>query len=272
LQNIYQQYRNQGVMVLSLGFQESVASCATWRSTYNLTYPVLSDISGSVGVSYIPNNGGLWFPHNAIVDQNQIVQYTATGFSASAIQNTLNSLMEPRIATDTDYLDFGTVNQGSSEERTFTIYNDGTGIVSVAYIEPSGSSFSPDPQTGQVYAYNDSLVVTVTFVPTHTGAYSDSLSISSTGGDAVVTITGVGESVAVENVSVIRLAQHIGISWTAIPSADGYNVYAASNPNVPIEAANLLGHTTSNTYLDPNILSQNGVSKRFYRITAVFQE
>jgi hypothetical protein len=259
-------------MVLSLGFQENVASCAAWKNTYNLTYPVLSDINGSIGVSYIPYNGGYWFPHNAIVDENQIVQYTATGFNGSAIQNMLNSLMEPQIATDTDHLEFGTVSQGSSAGMTFTIYNDGTGIVSVMDINSSNGSFAADPQAGQVYAFNDSLVIIVTFTPNGPGSYTDSLLISSSGGEAVITVTGVGESVAVENIYAIRLAQHIGLSWTAVPSADGYNIYAASNPNVPIEAGNLIGSTTSNTFLDPNILSQSGVSARFYRVTAVFQE
>ena len=259
-------------MVLSLGYGESVASCANWRNTYNLTYEVLSDNSGTVGVSYIPYNGGLWFPHNAIVDENQIVQYTTTGFNGAAIQNALNSLMEPQIATDTNYLEFGTVSQGSSDERIFTVYNDGTGIVSVADILSSSGNFSADPEIGQVYAYNDSLVITVTFIPTHPGLYSDSLTISSSGGDAIVAVSGFGESIAVENVCVVRIAQHIGISWSAVPSASGYNIYASSTPDVPIEMGNLIGFSSGNTFLDANILSQNGESAKFYRITAVFQE
>jgi hypothetical protein len=255
-----------------LGYGESVASCAAWRNTYNLTYEVLSDLSGTVSVTYIPYNGGLWFPHNAIVDANQIVRYTATGFNPSAIQSTLNSLMEPQIAIDTDHLEFGTVNQGSSEDRVFTIYNNGTGIVTVSDISPSSANFSADPLTGQVYAYDDSLLITVSFTPTRPGAYSDSLVISSTGGDAVITVSGAGETIAVEHATAIRLSQHIGLSWTPIPSADGYNVYASESPDVPIEAGNLLGYTTNTNYLDLNVLSQNGIPSRFYRITAVFQE
>lgn|GEM_PF-1496516 len=271
MQAICQDYVNQGVQVMAVGYQEDLDTCAIWKNLFSLTHLVLSDMSGSVSASYIPVQGEhLYFPHNAIVDDGQIVRYTATGFSETNIRNMLNSLMDPQIALDTDHLEFGPVTQGYSANRTFTVYNDGTGIVGVSNIVSSNASFSANPTTGQTYAYDDSLIVTVTFLPTHAGSYTDSLQIISSGGNAVVTVSGTADALVMNSVNVMKIGNHIALSWNAIPSADGYYVYAADNPDVPIQPANRLGYTTNTNYLDVNVLSQSWRFARYYRVTAVF--
>jgi len=258
---------------MAVGFEEDLATCTAWKNLFSLTHFVLSDMSGSVCASYIPVVGGyLYFPHNAIVDDGQIVRYTATGFNETAIRSMLNNLMEPQISLDTNHLEFGQVTQGYTADRTFVVYNDGTGIVEVTNIVSSSPCFFADPTTGQAYAYDDSLVVTVTFLPTHSGSHTDSLQIISSGGNAVVTVSGTGEALVMNNVNVMKIGNHIALSWSAIPSADGYYIYASDYPSVPIQPANRLGYTTNSNYLDVNVLSQSWRLARYYRVTAVFLE
>ena len=239
MQDIYLDYVNQGVQVLAVGYQETLVSCTSWKNAYGLTHPVLRDGTGSVSVLYIPNQGGyLYFPHNAIVDQNHILRYSMTAFNESAMQATLDGLMAPQIAVSPNQLNFGTTTQGSSVSRTFLIDNSGSGIVSVSSMVPSNPCFHISPSTGQVYAYNDSLTVTVTFTPSQARSYTDSLQVISTGGNATIGLSGTGTAVAVHNLVVRRMQQHITLTWTPVLGAWRYYVYTSTNPNVTPTPAN----------------------------------
>jgi hypothetical protein len=263
---------NQGVQVFAIGYQETLVSCTSWRNAYGLTHPVLRDATGSVSVLYIPNQGGyLYFPHNAIVDQNHILRYSTTAFNESAMRATLDGLMVPQIAVSPNQLNFGTTNQGSSVSRTFLIDNTGSGIVSVSSMAPSNPSFHISPSTGQVYAYNDSLTVTVTFTPSQARLYTDSLQVISTGGNAIIGLSGTGTAVSVHNLVVRRMQQHITLTWTAVPGVWRYYVYQGSTPDVAPIASNFRASVSNPSFLDANILSLTGPRARFYCVTAVFQ-
>jgi hypothetical protein len=239
---------------------------------FNLTHPVLRDGSGAVSVAYIPNQGGyIYFPHNAIVDQNHVLRYSVTGFDDNEMRTTLNSLMTPQIVVSPNHLEFGTVIQGGSENRTILIDNTGMGIVNISSMVASNPSFHITPSTGQVYAYSDSLVVTVTFNPSQARPYSDSLMITSTGGNSIVRLSGTGEATEVQYLTVRRILQHIALSWNPVPGVWRYHVYASPSPNVTPIPSNFKAVVANPSYLDVNANSLSGPRARFYCVTAVFQ-
>ena len=90
---ILEDYQNQGVEVLSLGYLETVSTCNLWRILYGCTYPVLSDITGSVTSTFLPYADSVYyFPHTTIIDENQIVQYAGANFNEPQIRATLNGM------------------------------------------------------------------------------------------------------------------------------------------------------------------------------------
>jgi hypothetical protein len=62
------------------------------------------------------------------------------------------------------------------------------------------------------------------------------------------------------------------LSWEDIPGADGYNIYADSDPDVVPDSTNFLASTTNNSYADRNVLSPNGTPAKFYCVTVEFQD
>jgi hypothetical protein len=201
---MYQQYRNQGFQVLSIGYDEEVAHVNSWISMFSLTYPVLRDPGGSVSTLFIPVVGGyLYFPHNTLIDTWQVVHHTATGFSQGTIQSLVLSLMDPAIFTNLNELDFGEVVVGESAERTFTIDNAGTGILNVTNIVSSCPRFSPNPTSGEVYAVDDSMAVTVTYSPTEVGECNETLTVQNNDQDVIINVHGeaVATSVPLSNAS-----------------------------------------------------------------------
>ncbi len=273
LEAILDDYQDQGVEVLSLGWEEPINICNLWRILYNLTYPVLSDITGSVTATYLPDQGGyFWFPHTAIIDESQILQYTHANFNEPLIRSTLNGMMEPEISVLPNSLSFGSVMQGHASSRTVWVDNIGTGIVEVTNVTSSNPDFQVTPTSGEVYAYNDLLELTVTFAPTLIGAYSDSIQITSTGGNAVVTLSGTGVELIIDDLTISRIFTHVALTWSTIPAASGYKIYSCTEPNVEPIPANYSGYTTNNAYLDINAFGPNGPDAKFYCITAIFSD
>jgi hypothetical protein len=268
---ILDDYQDQGVEVLSIGFEEPVNICNLWRIQYSLTYPVLSDTDGAVTVTYVPEQGGInYFPHIAIIDENQIVQYTESNFNEPQIRSTLNGMMDPEISVSPNSLSFGSVMQGRSSSRSVWVDNIGTGIVEVTNVTSSDPDFQITPTSGLVYAYNDLLELTVTFAPSHLGEYSDSLLITSTCGDALVTLSGTGVELIISDLTISRVYNHAMLSWSVLPAAAGYNIYSCSQPNVEPIPDNYAGHTTLSSYMDFNAFAPTGPNAKFYCITAVF--
>ncbi len=263
-------YEDQGVEVLSLGYLENISTCNLWRLLYNLTYPVLSDITGAVTITYLPDS--LYFPHITIIDESQIVQYTVPNFNEPQIRSTLNGMMEPEISVLPNSLSFGSVMQGHASSRTVWVDNIGTGIVEVTNVTSSNPDFQVTPTSGEVFAYNDLLELSVTFAPTLIGTYSDSIQITSNGGNAVVSLSGTGVELIIDDLTISRIFTHVALAWSIIPAASGYKIYSCAEPYVEPIPANYSGYTTSNGYLDINAFGPNGPNAKYYCITAVFND
>jgi hypothetical protein len=185
-------------MVLSVGYNESQSLCQSWINQFGLTHPVLSDSPPSVSQLFIPVQGGyLYFPHNCVVDQHQIMRHTATGFNHSTIQNLILSLMEPEPAFDPEELDFGALSLGQIVARDLTIDNAGTGVLEINDIYATiPTLFTVNPTSGEIYAVNDELLVTVTLDAQLAGNIEEQLVIETSIGnfyvDLIAQVAGSG--------------------------------------------------------------------------------
>ncbi len=111
-------------MVLSIGVQENQSTCQKWRAKYGETCPVLSDIHAT---AFSPFSMG-YVPHNAVLDENMVVQFTNYGFNENAIRNLLTDLSDPLVKIDFTPL--------PNTENTTTDYEVSCGIRTSGNILP----------------------------------------------------------------------------------------------------------------------------------------
>jgi hypothetical protein len=78
--------------------------------------------------------------------------------------------------------------------------------------------------------------------------------------------------IPVDDMTITRVDPHVLLSWNDIPGATGYNIYANSGPDIVPNPASFLAYVTTNFYLDPDVLSHNGPSARFYCVTAIYDQ
>jgi len=195
-------------MVLSPGWQENQATCQAWIQQLGLTYEVLSDMSTTTSQLFIPNQGGsFYFPHDAIIDQNQVLRYTQTGFEETAVRNMIASLMDPEVGVDPTSLNFGSTIVGGVVNRTLNVDNTGTGILHVTNVYSSNPSlWTANPASGQVFAVDDLLEITVTFHAQSEGTFTGILYVVTDAGTVQVSmeaaVAGSGPFLWVEPLSV----------------------------------------------------------------------
>ena len=270
IQDMYEEYQDQGVQVLAIGYHESIQSCIEWKNRHFLTHPVMSDPTGVVTLQYVPNAGGVWLPHCVIVDTNHVVQYTERGFEDTTIYRILDSLLIPELFVNPDHLELDTVGIGSISRKYFSIKNNGLGILDITDITTSHPDFTVFPSTGEVFPYQDSLIVGVTFSPTQTVQYVDTLWVFSSAGEAIVTLSGTGVSSDIHDLTIGQVdSTSIQLRWGPIWGANGYYIYTDSVPDVELIIPNFLTYSSDTTFLDTLILEQN-IGARYYRVTAIF--
>jgi hypothetical protein len=269
IQDMFEDYEEQGLMVLGVGYLETIQSCTVWKNFHYLTHPVLSDPTGSVTLQYVPSAGGVYLPHSTIIDPNHIVRFTQTGFDDSTARHVLDSLMVEEISISPTHLSFGTVGIGAIYRRYFSIDNTGLGTLEINGITASDPVFTMYPTSGDIVAYDDSLIVGVTFAPTESILYGDTLWVQSSAGEAMVTVGGMGTSSVVTDLTIIKDSLKVALTWSPIYGAQGYYVYADAVPDVETILANRLGYTWYNSYVDSSQTSRTA-AKRYYRVSALF--
>ncbi len=184
-------------MILSVGHQASIRQAELWTQLYGLTYPVLADEGTTVVPLFLPNYGGIFIlPHSCIVDDNQILQYTHQGYEYPAtieeIEETILDLFQPELSPSVDAIDFNDVPVGSSAVFELYLDNSRTGILNITSASVAGEPFAVDFTPGEVYAVDDSMLVSVTFSPLEEGEFEDVLVITSNGGDIQIPVSGNG--------------------------------------------------------------------------------
>lgn len=101
----------------------------------------------------------------------------------------------PQISVLPTTIAFGNLRTGLTTDRTVTVSNTGNGNLSFTSINTSGAPFTVSGGTcavGTPVAPGGNCTVIVRFAPTAVTTYNGSLSISSNGGPATVTLTGTG--------------------------------------------------------------------------------
>jgi hypothetical protein len=184
-------------MVFSIGCDASLRITQLWAANYNLSYPVLGDPDSSVTAMFLPDYGGVFlFPHSCIIDDEQILQWTHYGYepiiTIEVIDSILQSLMTPELSASLNSVDFDTVIPGQSAEVEIYLDNSRTGILNVTSATVNGTPYSVNFTPGEIYALDDSMLITVSFTPPQNLLYNDTLVIESDGGTLYIPLTGVG--------------------------------------------------------------------------------
>ena len=75
IEAVYQQYKDQGLVVLAVDIQEPVAAVATFVDSMELTFPILLDADGSISQQYQVRG----LPSTFFVDRQGVIRNVAFG-------------------------------------------------------------------------------------------------------------------------------------------------------------------------------------------------
>jgi hypothetical protein len=188
---IYDVYYYHGVEILDIGVWSSQPGAQFWKTSQGLTFPVLYDAEGTTSAMFTISN---ITPHTCVVDDEQILMYSHLGYVEDEtiweIEDLLVSLFNPELVSDTESIDFGEVEVGSSADMTVILTNGRTGVITVNDISVTGEPYSVGYTGNEIYAVESELEVTVTFAPTESGAFEDILDIQTDAGNLSIPISG----------------------------------------------------------------------------------
>ena len=159
----------------------SLRDAENWINQYGLTYPVLADQNGEVIPSFLPYWGVYILPHSCIVDDEQTMQYTHEGWGYQAQLDEMileiEAMLIPEIGSTTTEIEFSGVEAGQTDSYDVYIDNTRLGILNVTDAYVTGAPYSVTFNAAEIYAIDDSLLVTVTFAPDAPGSYDDILTV-----------------------------------------------------------------------------------------------
>lgn len=215
-----------------------------------MTFPVLADTDGNVSLAYADPFG--WgfplLPWDAIVSQDWILclsedLYDPSGDSLymSRVIPIFDSLFTPEIGADPDVINFGDVAVDTFAQADIVLDNTGTGLLEITDIITSSPVFSVDVTQGDIFAMDDSLVITVTFAPTEEIPYSETMTIFSPDDTLEVDLLGAGAPVGVKNHS--ALPQDFTVSCFPNPfnGALAVSLKLTHSENVSVDIYNVRG-------------------------------
>ncbi len=89
-QDVWQAYRDDGVMVIAINIQEPPALVSGWAAALGLTYPIWLAPDWSV---LAPFTGAPALPYNAVIDREMTLQYAQAGFDHDEIVAVIEQLL-----------------------------------------------------------------------------------------------------------------------------------------------------------------------------------
>ena len=184
-------------MGLFIGIGANIEMARDWVLMNNLTFPVLADSTEEVSELFTVAP-----PWMAIIDDNQVVQYTQVSVEDStviAVLPTVLSLFTPEIGASISEIEFGEVLVGETVEVEFYLENSRTGVLDVISVFNNNVVYSIDYTPGTIFAIDDSMLVTVSFTPAETGEYADTIVIESEEDALSIPINGTGFSNSVSD-------------------------------------------------------------------------
>ena len=89
-QNIYEEYKDKGLLIVGAGFDYGQPySCTEWVDTYGLTYPVLDDSNKELYSLFAQGAT----PQNIIIDHNKVLRYNQPGYNGIEIHAIIEDLL-----------------------------------------------------------------------------------------------------------------------------------------------------------------------------------
>ena len=134
---MWKDFQDEWVQVLSIGVGHNQAEAKAWQTEYQLTYPVLADPGRSVwnkfGMNYVP--------HNVVIDDTMICQFTYYGFNETQLRNLMTTYSTPLVKIFHDVLP-NTEDTMSDYPVEATIVSGGTLLTNTikTYWNTDGSS------------------------------------------------------------------------------------------------------------------------------------
>ena len=175
-------------MGLSIGIAQTIQQACDWQIMNDLISPVLADSSEDVTSLFTVAP-----PWVAIIDDGQIMQYTSVSYEDSTAEiliSVLDTLWTPELGASADEIDFGQMWPGETAEYELVVENSRTGVLELISAEVDDQTFETGYTPGEIYAVDDSIVVTVAFCPWVAGNYDGTLTIESDAGILEIPLSG----------------------------------------------------------------------------------
>ena len=94
--NIWKIYENQNVMVIGIDLIEDIGVVKLFAVNNLLTFRIVIDISGEIFAAYTGGSTVTNVPFNVIIDTNQKIRYSETGYN----ENVMITLIEELLNND----------------------------------------------------------------------------------------------------------------------------------------------------------------------------
>ena len=91
--NIWQSYRDRGVVVLGVDLQEDLGAVKLFGVNNGLTFPLAIDATGEVFRAYAGGDKVANVPYNVIIDKEGNVRYSQTGYSEGQMIQLIENLL-----------------------------------------------------------------------------------------------------------------------------------------------------------------------------------
>ena len=164
-------------MGLSIGVYQTIEQAIEWQESNSLISPVLADSTEDVTSLFTVAP-----PWVAIIDENQIIQYTSVSYEDSTAEiliSILDTLWNPEVGLAAEEIDFGQVNPGESDDFELMIENSGTGVLELVSASVDNPDFSVEITPCDIYAVDDFAFITITFTPQAQGLCEGTLTLTS---------------------------------------------------------------------------------------------
>jgi Domain of unknown function (DUF4082)/Abnormal spindle-like microcephaly-assoc'd, ASPM-SPD-2-Hydin len=226
-------------------------------NSVSITGAAFTIVAGTFPVTLTPNQSvtlQVQFKPSATgstTGQLTISSNSTSGGTAVVSLSGTGTAGKPQLTLGATSLSFGSVSVNSPATQSLTLTSSGTAPVTVNSVSITGAGFTIVGGSFPVtLASNQSMTLQVQFKPTATGSTTGQLTISSnstSGGTAVVSLSGTGAAIAHE----------VDLSWNAPSSSPdsvaGYNVYRSTGSG----AAQLINSSIDAqiSYVDSTVVS-----------------
>lgn len=91
--NIWRAYKEKGVAVLGINLKEDIGQVKLFAVNNGLSFPLTIDSDGTVFRAYAGGDGVTNVPYNVIIDKEQRIRYSQTGYKESEMISLIEELL-----------------------------------------------------------------------------------------------------------------------------------------------------------------------------------